>query len=311
MTQIRAMHAVATALWRWRTWGQGLLLLLLLGGWQPVQARDGAATQAAEQGLLWQVTSPAGKSSYLFGTIHSEDPRVTTLAPAVQQAFDRSSRYVMEIIPDQASMQAASQAMLLGQGDSLHALLGQPLYDKTVQALKQQGVPPQVTDRFKPWAAMVIMSMPRLKTGQVLDFMLYGAALRAGKQQSGLETALEQISVFDSLPVNEQKVLLEDALALFPQMDSMMEQMHVAYLSRDLGKLVALNDRYNRQGNAELANKINASLIDQRNHRMAERMEAYLREGGAFIAVGALHLPGEQGLLQLLRKRGYVVTSVY
>ena len=136
MTQIRAMQAVATAIWRWRTWGQGLLLLLLLGGWQPAQARDGAVTQAAEQGLLWQVTSPAGKSSYLFGTIHSEDPRVTTLAPAVQQAFDRSSRYVMEIIPDQASMQAATQAMLLGQGDSLHALLGQPLYEKTVQALQ-------------------------------------------------------------------------------------------------------------------------------------------------------------------------------
>ncbi|HEY6093901.1 MAG TPA: TraB/GumN family protein [Gallionellaceae bacterium] len=309
MTEIRAMQGVAGALWRWRTWG---LLLLLLGGWQAAQAGDGAATQAREQGLLWQITSPdSGKRSYLFGTIHSEDPRVTRLAPPVQAAFDRSSRYVMEIIPDQASMQAASQAMLLDQGESLQALLGQPLYDKTVQALKQLGVPPEVTDRFKPWAAMVIMSMPRSKTGQVLDFVLYGAAIKAGKPQSGLETALEQISVFDSLPLDEQKVLLEDAVALFPQMDSMMEQMHVAYLSRDLGKLVALSDQYNRQGNAELANKINAMLIDQRNKRMAERMEAYLREGGAFVAVGALHLPGEQGLLQLLRKRGYVVTSVY
>lgn len=302
----------AGALGNWRLWWRGLLLLLLLGGLQPAQARDTGAALAGDQGLLWQISSPAtGKTSYLFGTIHSEDPRVTALAPAVQSAFDHSSRFVMEIIPDQSSMLAASQAMLLADGSSLHALVGQPLFEKTARILRELGVPDEAADHFKPWAAMVVMSMPKLKTGQVLDFMLYSAALQAGKAQAGLETAMEQISIFDTLPVSEQKVLLADAVTQYPQMENMMEQMHVAYLSRNLTKLAALSDQYSSEGDAKLASKINAALVDQRNLRMAQRMEAYLREGGAFVAVGALHLPGQQGLLQLLRKRGYVVTAVY
>lgn len=310
MAGTKAMWAGAT--WNWRLWWQGWLLLLLLGGLQSAQAWNLGAAQVKEQGLLWQITSPAsGKTSYLFGTIHSEDPRVTTLAPLVQSAFDRSTRYVMEIIPDQASMTAASQAMLLDQGTSLRVLVGVPLFDRTVRILRELGVPAEAADRFKPWAAMVIMSMPRLETGQVLDLMLYSAALQAGKTQAGLESALEQLSIFDSLPVAEQKVLLEETVTMYPQMHTMLEQMHVAYIARDLAKLAALSEQYSNMGDARLAKKINSSLVDQRNHRMAQRMETYLREGGAFVAVGALHLPGEQGLLQLLRKRGYVVTAVY
>lgn len=296
----------------WRLWWSGLLLLLLLGGLHPLQARDMRGAQAAEQGMLWQITQPAtGKTSYLFGTIHSEDARVTTLAPAVQSAFERSSRYVMEIIPDQASLMAASQAMLLEQSASLRALVGAPLFDKTARILGDMGVPAQAVDRFKPWAAMVIMSMPKAETGQVLDLLLYSAAVQAGKAQAGLESAAEQLSVFDSLPLAEQTVLLEEAVALYPQMPHMLEQMHLAYIARDLAKLVALSDQYSSMGDARLASKINNALVDQRNQRMAARMDSYLREGGAFVAVGALHLPGEQGLLQLLRKRGYVVTALY
>lgn len=302
----------AGAVWSWRLGWSGLLLLLLFGGLHPAQARDAGIARVSEQGLLWQISSPAtGKTSYLFGTIHSEDTRVTTLAPAVQSAFDHSSRYVMEIIPDQATMLAASQAMLLEQGTSLRSIVGTPLFEKTAHVLGDMGVPAEVTDRFKPWAAMVFMSMPKLKTGQVLDFMLYRAALQAGKAQSGLESAVEQLSIFDSLSMAEQTVLLEEAVTHYPQMKNMMEQMHRAYLSRDLGQLVALSDKYSNEGDTKLASKINNSLIDQRNQRMAERMETYLREGGAFVAVGALHLPGEHGLLQLLRKRGYVVSAVY
>lgn len=302
---MRAGALANRQLW-WRS------LLLLLAALPALQARDAGAAPVAEQGLLWQISSPAsGKTSYLFGTIHSEDPRVTTLAPPVQSAFDRSSRYVMEIIPDQASMAVASQAMLLDQGSSLRALVGGALFNRTARILRELGVPGEAADRFKPWAAMVIMSMPKMETGQVLDLMLYSAALQAGKAQAGLESALEQLTIFDSLPLAEQKVLLEETVALYPQMQTMLEQMHVAYLSRDLTKLAALSDQYGNMGDARLASKINNALVDQRNQRMAERMEIYLREGGAFVAVGALHLPGEQGLLQLLRKRGYVVTAIY
>ncbi len=298
----------------WRQSWRGFLWLLLVCGLNPALARDEAPGTAVggEQGLLWQVVVPdSGKTSYLFGTIHSEDARVTKLAPEVQAAFDQSQRFVMEMVPDRDGMLAASRAMLLERGASLRALAGQRLFDKTARVLLDLGVPAQAADRMKPWAAMVVLSMPQSRTGQVLDTLLYSAAIRAGKSTSGLETAQEQLAVFDTLPQAEQLMLLEEAVAQYPQMADMLEQLHVAYLARDLAALANINEKYGMAGDAELAHKINSALIDQRNLRMAQRVDVYLRQGGVFVAVGALHLPGGQGLLQLLRRRGYTVTSIY
>lgn len=290
------------------------MLLLLLAILNPVLARDDArgAGVVAEKGLLWQVVAPyTGKTSYLFGTIHSEDPRVTTLASPVQTAFDRSPHFVMEMVPDGESMLAASQSMMLGQGESLRNIAGQALFDKTAQVLLEQGVPAEAADHMKPWAAMVILSMPKSHTGLVLDMLLYSAAVQSGKSTAGLETAQEQLDTFDTLPQAEQVALLADAVAQYPLMENMLEQLHAAYISRDLRALVSVNEKYSVTGVARLMNKINGALIDKRNLRMAQRMDGFLHQGGAFVAVGALHLPGEQGLLQLLRKRGYHVTSIY
>lgn len=298
----------------WSRWWHNLLLLLFIAAFNPALARDVApdTAVASKQGLLWQVVPQAGgKVSYLFGTIHSEDPRVTTLPARVQDAFSHSQHFVMEMIPDSNSMLLASQGMMLAQGSSLHDIIGQPLFDKAMLALRDFGVPAQAADHMKPWAVMVILSMPKPRSGQVLDMLLYSAAEAAGKRTSGLETAQEQLAIFDNLTQAEQVALLADSVEQYPQMEAMLEQMHAAYIARDLTALSGLNDKYSMQGNAGLTRKINNALIDQRNLRMAQRMDTYLRQGGAFVAVGALHLPGEQGLLQLLRKRGYRITSIY
>jgi uncharacterized protein len=298
----------------WARWWHSLLLLLVVAALNPALARDVAADAAvaSEQGLLWQVAPPTGgKVNYLFGTIHSEDTRVTTLPPRVRDAFSHSQHFVMEMIPDSNSMLLASQSMMLAQGSRLRDIIGKPLFDKTMLALRDFGVPAEAADHMKPWAVMVILSMPKPRGGQVLDMLLYSAAEGAGMRTSGLETAQEQLAVFDSLTQAEQVALLAESVEQYPQMEAMLEQMHTAYVARDLTRLAALSDQYSNMGDAKLAGKINNSLVDQRNLRMAERMERYLREGGAFVAVGALHLPGEQGLLSLLRKRGYRVISIY
>ena len=89
------------------------------------------------------------------------------------------------------------------------------------------------------------------------------------------------------------------------------EQILAAYLERDLAAIMRLNEESQAKGDRELEEHLGRALIDDRNVRMVERMQPQLRRGRAFIAVGALHLPGEAGILQLLAKRGYTVTPVY
>ena len=99
-------------------------------------------------------------------------------------------------------------------------------------------------------------------------------------------------------------------LAQLPELPSFFDQLIQAYADDDLGAIVALGDTYQRQNDSEALRRFSRRLNDERNHRMLARMATYLRQGNSFIAVGALHLSGPSGLLQLLRENGYTVTLV-
>jgi uncharacterized protein YbaP (TraB family) len=87
-------------------------------------------------------------------------------------------------------------------------------------------------------------------------------------------------------------------------------ELLAAYKRQDLAAMMAINESAMAIGEQRLAKEFQRRLIVDRNHRMADRMEPYLKQGGAFVAVGALHLPGEQGLLRLLEQQGYSVRAV-
>lgn len=130
------------------------------------------------------------------------------------------------------------------------------------------------------------------------------------KPTYGLETMDEQLQVFDGLPIQDQVQLLREALKYQSHNAEQMDQLMKAYLNRDLAALAAVSDQYqSRAGSAY--DKLMDRLLAKRNHRMLERMQPRLIEGSAFIAVGALHLPGREGLLTLLENNGYRVSPIY
>lgn len=262
-------------------------------------------------GLLWEVSRTGAEPAYLFGTIHSEDPGVLQLARPVQQAFEASQAVVLEMLLDVDAMMYSSTAMLMMDGRSLSDIVGQPLFGQIIRAIQSRGIPEIVLDRMQPWAAAVTLSMPAPETGQVLDAMLYQNALQQGKDVYGLETVQEQLHVFESMSEADQIALLTDAVENFPDIDAMHAELLAAYKQRDLHELMAISEASMQQGNQRLADEFQQHLIVDRNHRMAERMRQYLQEGNAFVAVGALHLPGEEGLLNLLEQQGYTVRRLY
>ncbi len=270
-----------------------------------------APAPASERGLLWRVEGAAGPPSHLFGTIHSEDPRVARLAEPVRRALDQSRHFVMEVVLDEIDLLAVAGATALPPGQSLRTLLGDTLFRRAADALALRGYPEAAVDRLKPWMVIVTVSSPRLSTGQILDLVLLERARARGIPVSGLESMEEQLNLVDDLPLEEQIAALRDTLENLEAIETSFEEMHAAYLQRDLSALVALNERYQQLGDSEIGEKFMRRLIDERNERMAARLQARLERGGVFVAVGALHLPGREGLIELLRRRGYRVSAVY
>ena len=280
------------------------------------QAPPGESTPTRthfDRGLLWKIGTDSPRPSYVFGTIHSADPRVVRLPPAVQAAFDESEHFCLELVLDARASSVLAQRMVLAQGQSLREVLGGPLFDATVPVMAQRGVPEHALLRLKPWAVVMLLSGPRHKTGQVLDLSLYEIARQQGKSICGLETVEEQVAVFDTAPVEEQVILLRDSVTRYAEQSALLPRLIERYLARDLAGLVSLSQE---SGPTDAAVKrvvygFMQRLLAQRNPRLLERMDAPIRDGGAFIAVGALHLPGEQGVLRLLHQHGYTLEAVY
>ncbi len=283
-----------------------------LGAGNPYKATHAPNSQKSPftKGLLWRISGVNTPPSYLFGTMHVDDPRVTELPEVVAAAFHRSNSLTLEAKLDLASLTAVATKMILGDGQSLADILGSDLFADAQELLEQRGIPGPLAARFKPWAVSVLLSAPRSSTGMFLDRVLHERARRQDKPIHGIETLEEQISVFDELSLTDQVSLVRETVAQYAQLHSLIEELTQAYLQRNLSALVAVTDRY-LADNGTLAQRIKKRLIVERNIKMAERIYPRLREGNAFIAVGALHLPGVDGMLALLRNKGLNVEAVY
>lgn len=272
-----------------------------------------AQTQRFSQGLLWRIERGDAPASHVFGTIHVSDPRVTALPPAVKQSFDASAHFMMEVLLDPANVVALAGRMLYLDGRDLPSVIGAPLYQKVVAIGPAIGLPPQILSRFKPWAVALMLMMPHKDAENILDNRLYQMALQQKKGVHPLETVDEQVDVFETLSERDQTALLRHAVAHHEQLNARIDRVIEVYLRGDLAALSRMSED-DSASDAEMK-RISASLmrrlIDDRNVRMAERMEAQLKSGRAFVAVGALHLYGERGVLAHLANRGYKVSRVY
>lgn len=276
-----------------------------------VAAEAGPAVEEKyEKGLLWKIRS-TDATSYIFGTMHSEHPAVVELPEQVQNAFSQVDRVVLEIVLDRATIARLSEATRIADGPELPSLLGSALYNQVSSAMADYGIPRHALKDMKPWAVATTLLTPKTNTGLFLDRVLYLGALAKGKPVIGLETADEQMAAFDDMPTDMQVALVRDSLALVPRLDGLYAEMRARYIARDLAGLMELNESLLDESDAELANTFMQKIVVDRNHRMAERLEPWLESGTTFVAVGALHLPGKEGLLNLLAEEGYDVEAVY
>lgn len=263
-----------------------------------------------DKGLLWKIEKPGVTASYVFGTIHLEDTRVTTIPNVVKKTLNQSRSFTMEILPSPQDDQLAAMAMVFTDGRNLKQVLGDSLFKEVAEVAQKNGMSESSIMVFKPWSIMMMLSLPPPKTGLFLDKKLLDMANAKGKPLHALETMEEQLSIFNDASMEDQIHMLRETIAEYETFTQEMETMVKAYLARDLKALLAISMDKIKPGD-RVAQKFMTRLFEDRNRSMTERMQARLKEGNAFIAFGALHLVGKEGVLQLLDNKGYKVSLIY
>jgi uncharacterized protein YbaP (TraB family) len=203
--------------------------------------------------------------------------------------------------------------MLYTDGRDLPGVAGEDLYRRVVPLMQNLGLPPEVARMFKPWAMVLLLQMPQQQPADVLDATLHRIASQQGKALNYLETVDEQVAAFENMSDPEQVALLGLAVETHAGLKAATEKLVQAYLQRDLGMMWQIGeaDVAQRPELKPLKAVFDQRLLFDRNARMIDRMQPQLRSGQAFVAVGALHLYGERGLLSLLARDGYRVSRVY
>lgn len=263
------------------------------------------------KGVLWEVSGKGKQPSYVLGTIHSDDPSVTTIPIPIQTALLKAQSFTAELDLNLGAMLEAQMHMMLPPQQDLKSIVGQQRYQRAVKLMKLYGMPEMVVARMKPWAIAAQLMMPKPTTGVFLDLKLFQQAQARGIQTYGLETVAEQMGVFEKMSQQQQIAMLDQSLREHKNMPAMIKQLTQLYLNRDLAGMQRYSEEEMKKGDQELASLLESGLINDRNVRMAKRMEVRLNEGNAFIAVGALHLPGDKGVLRLLQNRGYQLKALY
>ncbi len=291
-----------------------LVLLLLFG----ISSYCIASQQAEppilhSSGLLWKIEKPGIRSSYLFGTMHVADPRVTTLSEEVEQAFTGADHFVMEMILNFRAVGYVTSASFFNDGRTLNQVMGQAQYKRLTDLINHRLlISEEMLRHMKPWAVLIMLMMPVEQQQQgaaALDMVLLKRATRLKKKLTGLETAVEQVAVFESLSTEEQVWMLNRSVDEIARTDEQMPKMLEAYLQGDLAGLMRMQQQFMYE-DSNIDDRFMHELLYVRNQRMAQRMLEVLQQGNAFVAIGALHLPGKDGVLHLLEQQGYQVSPV-
>jgi len=288
-------------------WLKVTLFCLLLVSGVPWSAADEIPFG---QGLLFKATAADGRVSHVFGTVHSDDPRVVKLPEPVDRVFAVAKRVALEIEMEPSIAVTLMVSMMLADGRTLSDVIGLPLYRRLQEVAATRGIPEVGLRQYKPWAIATMLSMPPAKTGGFLDLVLAQRAQARGVEVVGLETVQEQLALFEGLTDREQTILLEDVLNNYSKLPLIHEQLLATYLDQDLRGLVELSEDMAQSQDKALNERFQKALVDDRNVRMADRIEM-IQVDQLFVAVGALHLPGVAGVLALLQKKGYQIERVF
>lgn len=284
-----------------------------------------AAKTPNGKGIFWKIEKAGVQPSYLLGTMHVTDPRVLTMPESARKAAAEASTIVIEsdeILDEKkaaAAMLMHPELTMFMDGSTIRDHMSAEDAEKLEKGLKTRGLALAAVARMKPWILSSFVALPACELARkaagasFLDKHIAEDAIKAGKKVAGLETLAEQLQAMADLPVEFHLQALIETLELGDRMDDVIETMTGLYLTGDIGMTMPTLEAVapTELGKDESAYAaFEKRIVTDRNRIMAERAAPLLSEGNTFIAVGALHLPGAEGLVELIRQQGFTVSAV-
>ncbi len=267
-----------------------------------------ANAQTTKNSLLWKIEGDSIKTSYLFGTIHLIPQEDFKILPKVKRAFDTSEIVTLEIdMADPNFFKEVVQHSYLKEGEELKSFMDDGEYTLLDTYLKKHTKTGMIAyKKSKPFLLMsTLMTTMAGKNITSYELSLIGMAKQANKEIEGLETFASQIAIFDSQPYDEQIDGLIEMLDDPKKMNDLYSKMVTFYKEENIQGLYDYMDKYLGE-DPEMTKK----LLDDRNVNWIGKITEYSKKNKVFYAVGAGHLAGKSGVINLLKKEGYTVTPI-
>jgi uncharacterized protein YbaP (TraB family) len=277
-----------------------------------------SAGQSNNNTLLWRISGKnLTKPSYLFGTMHMICANDIELSDTMRNAIKNADKIYLELdMDDMFQMLGAMSHMTMRDDTTLADLLSQDEYKKVKNyfELHNSGMgalmPFSMLEKFKPMLveSMIMEQSPKCENMIVMEQLVMDEAKQNDKEIKGLETMDYQLSIFDSIPYKlqaKQLVKMVDNAGKDSADDQELEALTDAYRNQQLDKL----DEMTRKEDMGIQN-FTEILLYNRNANWAHKLEGLMAKNSLVIAVGAGHLPGDRGVINLLRKAGYKVEPV-
>ena len=278
---------------------------------------------ANAEAVLWKIEKPGLAPSYLLGTMHITDPRISRLSAREKDLIAHAKSVALEIadLSEKAmgdAMTKAGHLLVYTDGRTLNAQLSDDEFKIVQRLVKQANMPEEASALLKPWLISMLLATSDCERKQVesgakvLDLQVAEEAQKSGLTVKGLETIEQQLDSLASIADDQQIDMLKVGLKYADRAEDLMETMVQMYLRREIGAAMPFQLALAAESGvpASAFDGFKTRLLTDRNVRMRDAAEPLLQDGNAFIAVGALHLVGPDGLVALLRERGYTVTGV-
>ncbi|MEM1319975.1 MAG: TraB/GumN family protein [Bacteroidota bacterium] len=293
-----------------------LLLFLLLSSIQAqvAEQQPQAAADNPNNSLLWEIRGDSlEQPSYLYGTIHMIGKDDYFLTDSTKAAFDRAERVTFEInmedMTDFSVIFSLMTKVMMNDGVTLPDLLSKEDYAFVEKKFKEMGLPMMMLNRLKPMFLSVFasgdMEPGGLSNGSLVSYEVefMEMAQQDKKEMAGLETVEYQMSMFDSIPYKAQADMLVESLKAGNDGSDEFAEMVKMYKTQDISAMQKMFD----DGGGGVG-EYEDLLLGNRNRNWIPIMAKMMKEKPTFFAVGAGHLGGKQGVIQLLRDAGYTLS---
>ena len=272
-----------------------------------------AAAQSARL-FLWEIVSVTNRA-YLFGTVHAGKKDWYPLAPAIEEALADSKVLVVEAdVTNVDAMAKTTSAMVYAEPDNLRNHVPPADYERFRKLLGRYAISEPQIAQLKPFMAVSVLVFSEwARLGYLPQFGVDSYLIRKARAEAKtvveIEGVDEQVRLMDSLSEAEHRQIFDGTLkALESGLSSeQITGMVNAWQSGDPALMLEIAQRYNES--VPGAKEFEEKFVWARHEAMARKIEGYMNDSKArhFIAVGSLHLAGPRGLVEMLRKRGYIV----